>query len=151
MTNLSAWLIAQCVIMALLGQALHMLIVKIPSFKAKSRAVNKEFSFKEMWLCDWNVILATPVIIAMITIGLKEIVAWKPAIWDAVKWFYAGIGAFGSTIAMSRFSSFESTLTNLLSIKSNVADAVTGGSTTVNETIQKAEDVGITVEKTPGK
>lgn len=139
----STWLLVQCVIMALLGQTLHLLLVKIPSFKKKSQAANKNFSFKEMWLCDWNVIVATAIIIALVTIGLDQLIAWKPQIKDYVKWYYAGLGAFGSTIAMSRFSQFEAGLTNLLSVKSNVSDAVTGGSTTVAETVRKAENVGI--------
>lgn len=131
---------ALCVAMFILGQAAHLFLIKIPSVKARCRAANKSFYFKEWWSCDWNIIIGTQVIGALVLLGLKELVTWRPGVIEYVRWFFAGIGAFGSTIAMAKGSQFEKSLTGLLSVKSNVSDAVTGGTETVQETIVRGSD-----------
>lgn len=128
---------AICVAMFILGQAAHLFLIKIPAVKARCNAANKIFYFKEWFNCDWNIIIGTQVIGALVLLGLKEVITWKPGVIEYVRWFFAGIGAFGSTIAMAKGSQFEKSLTGLLSMKSNVSDTVTGGTHTVNETIQK--------------
>lgn len=131
---------ALCVAMFILGQAAHLFLIKIPAVKARCRAANKSFYFKEWWSCDWNIIIGTQVIGALVLLGLKELVTWRPGVIEYVRWFFAGIGAFGSTIAMAKGSQFEKSLTGLLSVKSNVSDAVTGGTETVQETIVRGSD-----------
>ena len=139
----------QCVLMFILGQAAHLFLVKVPSIKERCRAANKKFTWKEWWDCDWNVIIGTQIIGALIIIGLDQVLHWKPQILEYVKWFFAGMGAFGSTIAMAKMSQFEKSINGLIDIKSNVSDTVIGPTTTVKETIQKAEAQGIIVEPTP--
>jgi hypothetical protein len=119
---MTTWLYVQCVLMFLLGQAVHIFLIKVPAVKERARAANKKFSWAEWWGCDWNVIIGTLIIGLLITLGLDEILKWKPVIWDYVKWFYAGIGAFGSTIALAKFSQFEKGLTALIDVKTNIAD-----------------------------
>lgn len=126
-----------CVVMFILGQAAHLFLIKIPAVKARSRAANKTFIFKEWWACDWNIIIGTQVIGALLIFGLDQIIYWKPGVLDYVKWFFAGMGAFGSTIAMAKGSQFEKQLTGLMDIKSNIADTVTGGTITVKDSIAK--------------
>jgi hypothetical protein len=128
---------AICVAMFILGQAAHLFLIKIPAVKTRCRAANKSFYFKEWINSDWNIIVGTQVIGALVLLGLKEVITWKPGVIEYVRWFFAGIGAFGSTIAMAKGSQFEKSLTGLLSMKSNVSDTVTGGTDTVHETIQK--------------
>lgn len=141
-----------CALMSVLGQAGHLFLIKIPALKTRSRAANKAFLFKEWWNCDWNVILGTQVIILLCIFGLKELLAWKPGVIDYVRWFFAAIGAFGSTVAMAKGSSFEKGLTGLIDVKSNVADAVTGGTNTIQETVEKGtEATGVIIESTPKK
>lgn len=138
-----------CVAMFVLGQLAHLFLVKIPSVKIRCRAANKTFIFKEWWACDWNIIIGTQVIGALVILGLDELISWKPDVLDYVKWFFAGVGAFGSTIAMAKASQFEKGLTGLIDIKSNVSDSVTGGTNTVKDTILKADQNGIQVDATP--
>lgn len=141
-------IVAQYLIMNLCGQLLHLFLIKVPSQKAKARAVNKTFSWKEWWLCDWNVIVSTQIIFIALIVGWDQFVAWKPEIADVAKWFFLLVGAFGSTVAMAKFSSYEKNLMGLIDIKSNVSDEVTGGTTTVKETIEKAAEEDITVSST---
>jgi hypothetical protein len=143
MTTLMYWF---CVAMFVLGQAAHLFLLKIPEMRKTANALNKGFYFKEWWKCDWNIIIGTQVIGAMFILGLDQFLHWKPEIIDYVKWFFALLGAFGSTIAMTYGSKYADTLKHLVDIKSNVSDAITGGSNTVQETIQKAGDVGVSVE-----
>lgn len=137
----------QCVLMAVIGQALQVLLIKVPSLKDKCRAANKPFTWGAWWSCDWNVVVATGLIIAAFILGLDQFLHWKPAVIDWVKWFFLGVGAFGSTIAMAKFSQYEKDLMTLLSVKSNVADSVIGTSTSTGEAKTKAEENGID----PGK
>lgn len=138
--------------MFILGQALHLFLIKIPAVKARTRAVNKAFIFLEWINCDWNIIVATQIIGALFIVGLDQFLAWKPEVLEYVKWFFAAIGAFGSTIAMSRWSQFEKTVLGLSSVKSNISDVVTGGTTTVKETIEKGSSAtGTDVSTNPVK
>jgi hypothetical protein len=129
----------QCVAMFILGQAAHLFLIKIPAVKARCRAANKPFTWKEWWNCDWNVVIGTQIIGALFIIGLDQFLNWKPQVLDYIKWFFAFVGASGSAIAMAKWSQYEKGLTALLDIKSNVSDAVTGGTTTVKDTIEKGE------------
>jgi hypothetical protein len=135
--NFNVWDYVFCVVMFILGQAGHLFLLKIPSIRARCRAANKPFTFKEWWDCDWNVIIGTQIIGAMIIFGLKEICTWKPGVIEYVRWFFAAVGAFGSSVAMAKASQFEKSLTGLLDVKSNIADAVTGGTTTIQDSIDK--------------
>jgi hypothetical protein len=137
-----------CVLMFILGQAGHLFLVKIPAVKKRCSAANKKYYFREWWAEDWNVIIGTQVIGAMVILGLKEIVSWKPGVIEYVRWFFAGIGAFGSTIAMAKASQFEKSLTQLLDIKSNVADKIAGPAQNVRDAIvQGSEATGQDVTK----
>jgi|GEM_PF-2447863 len=139
-----------CILMSLLGQGLHLFLIKIPALKTRSSAANKPFSMKDFWNCDWNIIVGTQIVIAMATIGIDEILKWKPEIVEYIKWFFAAIGAFGSTVAMALLSKYEKGLMKLLDIKANIADAVTGGTTTVQETIDKGSfQTGVDVSTKP--
>src|SRR5437762_13515301 len=91
----------QCVAMFILGQALHLFLIKVPQIKTQSRAVGKPFAWKSWWNCDWNIIIATQIIGALFIVGLDQFLNWKPEVLNYVKWFFAGLGAFGSTIAMA--------------------------------------------------
>lgn len=119
---MSHWLYLQCVIMFVLGQALHLFLVKVPAIKERCRVANKPFSWNEWWGCDWNIIIGTQVAGALVIFGLDEIVNWKPEVLSYVKWFFAAVGAFGSTVAMSKMSQFEKGLNKVVDIKTDIAD-----------------------------
>jgi hypothetical protein len=112
----------QCVLMFVLGQAAHLFLVKVPAVKERCRVANKPFAWKEWWRCDWNVIIGTQIIGALLIVGLDQFLHWKPQVLDYVKWFFAAVGAFGSTVAMAKMSQFEKSLNNVIDIKTDIAD-----------------------------
>lgn len=140
MTTSQLFIYLQYCAMFLLGQALHLLIVKIPSLKKKDSINNSKFSLKEWWKEDWNLILATNVLGTMALVGLDQLIGWRPEIENVVKWFFAGIGAFGSSIAM-KYSKYESVLLAYLDIKANITDHTVGHTENVQELVNKGTEV----------
>lgn len=128
--------------MFILGQAVHLFIIKIPSLKTRAKATNKLFVFKEWWDCEWHLVLGTQCLGLASLVGIDEIANWKPEIWEAVKWFFFAVGAVGSSFIIAKWSKYEPTLINLIDVKSNIADTVMGGITNnVKEAIQKGSAV----------
>lgn len=102
----------------------------------------------DWWDCDWNVVIGTFLVIALVTEGLDEILKWKPAIWEYVKFFFAFVGATGSSAAMSFLSKYDGQTMNMLDVKANISDILTGPTKTVSETITKGEEA--TGQQVPG-
>jgi hypothetical protein len=125
---MTLFLYLQCVLMFIGGQAIHLFLVKIPALKKRARAANKDFAMKEYWAEDWPIVVGTQVVGMVVILGLDQIVHWKPVILDWVKWWFALLGAFGSTVIMSRWSPFEKKLLNVIDVKTNIADGVTNNS-----------------------
>jgi len=117
-------LIIQCILMFILGQLLQLFWLKIPSLKKRAKAANYQFSIKEYWGTDWNLILGTQVIGAMLILGLNELTQWKPIILEVVRWFFGGIGAFSNSVVLSKLSSYEKKLNNFIDVKTDIADGV---------------------------
>jgi hypothetical protein len=116
----------QCVAMYILGQALHLFVIKIPAVRKRDRAANIEFSFSDYWKQEWNIIIGNQVLGAVFIIGLDQLVDWKPLILDVVKWFFAAVGAIGSVTIMSKFSTYEKKVLNIIDEKTNLSDRITG-------------------------
>lgn len=116
----------QCVAMYLLGQAVDLFLLKIPELRTLYRKANEDFCWKKYWQTDWNVIIGTQVVGAMLILGLNELTQWKPQILDYIKWFFGGVGAVGSSIIVSRWSQAKKYIMNVIDNKTNIADKVTG-------------------------
>lgn len=129
-----------CVVMYLLGQALYLFLFTVPGLKTKCRIANKNFSWAEWWSCDWNIVIANFIIAAMLILGLKEFLAWKPGVLDYIKWFFGGAGMLGTSLVQQKFGQFSKSINSLLDIKANVSDVLTGGTETVKETIEKGTE-----------
>ncbi len=130
-----------CIVMYLLGQALYLFLFTIPSLKQKGRIANKPFTWGDWWACDWNIVIGNFIIAAMLTIGLKEFVRWKPDVLEFVQWFFAGAGMLATSIVQQRLGQFSKGLNSLLDVKANISDTVTGTTTTVKEAVEKGTDV----------
>ena len=124
-----------CVLMYVLGAALCLFLITIPALKNKCRVANKPFSWGEWWSCDWNIVIGNLVLGAMLIIGLNELIAWKPGVLDYIKWFFALAGALGTSVIQQRWGQFSKSLNSLLDVKSNISDVITGGTTTVKDTV----------------
>ncbi len=141
-----------CALMFTLGQAAHLFLIKMPSLKKTTEAGNKKFLFKEWWDSDWTVIIGTQVLGVAMMVGMDEFLNWKPEVWAAIKWFFFFFGTTGSSIFMAKFSTYQKTATELLSVKSNTFEAIAGPATTVQEAVMKGtEATGKDVSINPPK
>lgn len=149
-TTSQFWIYFQYGFMFFAGQLLHLLVVKIPSLRIKTRQANKKFSLKDWFIEDWNLIIGLNILGSMFLMGLDEVLAWKPEIQNVVKWFFAAVGAFGNSIVLQKFSKYEHVLGSVLDIKANIADKVVGPTADVNELIEKgSEATGVDVTIPP--
>lgn len=121
---MTTWLYLQCVAMLVLGQALQVFLIKVPDMKKQAKIANQQFIWKDWWKADWNVVVSTSIIGAMVIIGLDQIIHWKPVILDYVKWFFAAVGAFGSTVVLAKWSSYSNYFSNVIDKKTNIADGL---------------------------
>lgn len=112
----------ECVGMFLLGQALMLFLFKIPDLQKLYKRANEDFSWKKYWQGDWALIVGTQVLGAMVIIGLDQLVNWKPWILDWVKWWFAGVGALGAELVVSRLSNVKKYIMNVIDRKTNIAD-----------------------------
>lgn len=115
----------QCTLMFLLGQAVDLFLIKIPEYRQLYRKANEEFVWSKYWASDWNVIVGTQAFGAICILGLDQIINWKPFILDYAKWFFAGLGGFGSGIIVAKWSSCKKYIMNVIDNKTNIADGVT--------------------------
>lgn len=114
----------QCVAMLILGQSLQIFIIKVPDLKQRAKLANQKFIWGDWWTADWNLVIGTGILGAMAIIGLNEIFQWNPAILSYVKWFFAGIGFFGSTIVLAKYSQYAKYFNGVIDSKTNIADGL---------------------------
>lgn len=139
-----------CVAMFIAGQLLLLFWFTIPQLKEKCRIANKVFTWKEWWNCDWNFVIGNMVFGAMLILAIDELVYFKPGVLDYIKWLFGVAGAFLPTIIQEKWGNFKKGISKLIDVKTNLADAITGGTNTVQETIQAAKDTtGMDVSVTP--
>jgi hypothetical protein len=140
----------QCLGMYYLGLILCLCWQTIPGLKKQAKSANTKFSLKEWFLCDLNIIIGNVVFGAILLGILKELVTWKPGLLEYIKFFFVIMGGFGTSLAQERWGAFKKTLGALLDVKANIADNVTGVTTTVKEAVQKGNAAtGEDVTKTP--
>jgi hypothetical protein len=126
----------QYALMYLLGQALHLLLIKIPELRELSRANNHEFSLKEWAKKDWNVIVGSALLGPVLFIGLDQIIKIKPWVENITVWLFWGVGVMGNALAM-RFSAYSQKVMRYLDVKSNFSDATIGKTENINDLIDK--------------
>ena len=114
----------QCVIMLILGQALQVFIIKIPDIKSRAKLANQQFIWKDWWASDWNLVIGTAILGAIVIVGLDQLIHWKPEILEYVKWFFAGLGFFGSTVVMAKYSQYSKYFNQVIDVKTNIADGL---------------------------
>jgi hypothetical protein len=133
--------------MYLIGQALHLLLIKIPELKELSRTNNYNFKISQWWQQDWNIIIGSALLGPSLLIGLDQLIKIKPWIEDIAVWMFWGVGILGSMIAM-RFSKYSKIVMGYLDIKANISDATTGRTENKTDLIEKGiEATGTDVTK----
>lgn len=122
--------------MYLIGQALHLLLIKIPELKKLSGANNYTFTFSGWWKSDWNIIIGSALLGPSLLIGFDQITNFKPILKEFDLWMFWLVGVLGSAISM-RFSKYAEVAMSFLSVKANISDAITGKTESKADLIEK--------------
>jgi len=112
----------QCALMFILGQAIDLFLIKIPEYRELFRKANEDFNWNRYWKSDWNVIIGTLIVGAVLIVGADQILKLKPAVLDYIKWVFAGAGAIGSAIIVSQWSKCKKYIIDIIDKKTNIAD-----------------------------
>lgn len=110
------------VVMFIAGQLLHLFLNKIPALKTRAKVANYDFRLVDYWREEWYIIIGTQIFGAMVIIGIDEVAHWKPEVVDYVKWFFAGLGYFFSSVIIKWLGQYEKKLLAVIDIKTNTAD-----------------------------
>lgn len=141
----------QYAIMYLIGQALHLFLIKIPELRELSRTNNYKFTISNWWAQDWNIIIGSLLLGPSLLIGLDQLIKIKPWIEDVAVWMFWGVGVLGSMIAM-RFSKYSKIVMGYLDIKANITDAAVGKTANKADLIEKGKELtGTDVTVSPQK
>lgn len=105
-----------------LGILLHILAVKIPSIKAKSKVANLQFKLKDYLNDDWPAMLASLVSVGIMIVGLNELLQLRPELTRYVRWLFIFVGFTGSSIIQAGLSVANQKIMKIIDYKTNVAD-----------------------------
>lgn len=125
-------------------------LFKLDSLAKLSRAGNVPFNWKKDYLQKDSVAIMLAflsVVIWYLIFG--EVSAKYSWIAGLKRVSFVLMGAIGSFVIQFALGKAKDAIIKVIDVKTNVADKVTGGSSTVHETIQKAQDAGIDVTSTP--
>ena len=104
-----------------LGVLLH-LMLKISNFIKLGKKANHPFSMKGYLQDDWPTIVADFLSVGILIFCLDEIVKFKPAVVDYIKWLFVFVGFTGSSIITGAMSVTGNKLMQVIDVKSNLAD-----------------------------
>lgn len=113
-----------CVSMFIMGQLLHLFLSKIPALMKRAKVANYQFKISDYWKEEWYIVIGTQIFGAMTIIGIDEIAHWKPDVVDYVKWFFAGLGYFFSSVIIKWLGTYEKKLLKIINIKTDISDGV---------------------------
>jgi hypothetical protein len=107
-----------------LGILLQVFAVKIPSLRAKFKAGNKLFNFKNYLEDDWYTILASIVTVGILIICLDELLGLRPELEKYIKWLFVFVGFTGSSVMQAILSVTNKKIMGIIDVKTNIADGV---------------------------
>lgn len=112
----------QCIAMGVLGIIAHLLLFKIPAERKRAKAANVPFDLIIYISNDIYAIAGAFVTLAMVIIGIDEIVGYKPAVMGFIKWFFGFVGYTGSSVMVSLFGKFGNKVQQIVDVKTDIAD-----------------------------
>lgn len=110
-------LIFNCAVAALIGQLIHIFVVKIPSLQTRFRKAKVPFSVKEFFKAEWVTMVGNLFAIIGLLWTLDETLNIRPEILVAIKWLFLFVGFTGSSIVLSVFSKTGKYLNNIIDLK----------------------------------
>lgn len=129
------------------AQLLHLFWIKIPALRARSKAANRPFNIGDYFKEEWNILAGAQIVCVLLMAAYNQLNEWKPE-WHLMRIsriFFIVLGGWGTSILLSKWGVVDKRVNKLMDVKANLSDAITGGTTTVGETVHKAEQMGIDV------
>jgi hypothetical protein len=113
----------ECFLIGLLGIAFQTMI-KIKLLNDKAKAANVAFKVKDYFTQDYPTIILNLIVLCVCILSFDEIMKFKPAILDYVKFFYFFVGFTGAAIFNALLSNVNKKLMKTIDEKTNVADGM---------------------------
>lgn len=108
----------------LLGVVFHTL-TKMASLKKDFETANERFSAKKYFERDWIAIAMSIVAVVIAAYCVDELLQYKPAIAQWIKFFFVTVGVMGSWALQSALGKSKKFIRNIVDEKTNIADNVT--------------------------
>ena len=112
----------QCFIIGLVGILFHVFVIKLPAVKERYRVSNKVFSLRTYLADDWVALGGSLITLIACLLFVDEVLKWKPAIIDYIKFAFLFVGYTGSSILLSVLSQADKKLNKIIDIKTDIAD-----------------------------
>lgn len=113
-----------CFVCGVIGQLLHLFVVKLPAEKRRAKKANIKFSLVEYFKEDWIAIGANTVAMLGLVILLDEIIGFNPSFVRGIKFGYIGFGYSGSSALIALLGKYGIKNEDIVDKKTDIADAV---------------------------
>lgn len=102
--------------------------IQIPKYRRLWAKSNECFSFKKFWDADWNLFIGTFLFCLVMLLAADKIpeLTRHKIDYTYMPLLFAGLGGFGSTIAMNKWSRTGKFIENIIDKKTDIADNKTG-------------------------
>lgn len=112
--------------MGILGILFQIFAIKLPSLKAKYAVGNRAFSFREYLADDWYTILASFICVAILIVGLDEVLDLRPELEKFIKWLFVFVGFTGSSVIQAILSVANKKIMGIIDAKTDELSAIKG-------------------------
>lgn len=113
-----------CFVCGVIGQLLHLFVVKLPAEKRRAKKANIKFSLVEYFKEDWIAIGANTVAMLGLVILLDEIIGFNPSFVRGIKFGYIGFGYSGSSALIALLGKYGIKNEDIVDKKTDIADGV---------------------------
>ncbi len=113
-----------CAAAYFLAHGIDIFWIQIPKYRKLWAKANEVFSFKKFWDADWNILIGTILFCFVALIAADKIpeLTKSKIDYDYLPLLFAGLGGFGSSVAMNKWSSTKKFIENIIDEKTNIAD-----------------------------
>jgi hypothetical protein len=112
----------QCLALGILGLLFHLFAMKIPAVRSRAKAANMPFTLKAYFAEDYPAVIASLITVIIAVLCVDELVGYKPAIMDYLKFFFVFVGFTGSSILISVLGRFDASIKTIVDVKTDIAD-----------------------------
>lgn len=111
-----------CFVCGVIGQLLHVFVIKLPAEKRRAKKANIKFSLIEYFKEDWIAIGANTVALIGLVILLDEIIGFNPSFVRGIKFGYIGFGFMGSSSLIALLGRYGLKTEAIVDVKTDELD-----------------------------